>query len=215
MIRAGCVGIDLRAQYAKVGRKQRLCERRCGMNRNGPVLLLAAYVSFVPAGQGGAAQSGSVHAYTMESIYGEAVDLSQYKGKALLIVNTASRCGFTPQYAALETLYQQYKDRGFEVLAFPANNFGGQEPGTNEQIQEFCSLKFRTTFPLFAKSSVKGSDINPLYQYLTEQSPFSGPIKWNFNKFLVDPEGKVVARYDSPVDPLAAELVGKLESILP
>ena len=157
----------------------------------------------------------NVHSYAMESIYGESIKLSQYKGKALLIVNTASRCGFTRQYASLEKLYQQYKDRGLEILAFPANNFGGQEPGTNEQIQQFCSTKFRTTFPLFAKSSVKGKDINPLYKYLTEKSPYSGPIQWNFNKFLISPDGEVVARYGSPVDPLSERLVSKLESILP
>lgn len=176
--------------------------------------LLAAGVLAL-AGTAAAAQGRNVYSYSMESIVGEQVDLSQYKGKAVLIVNTASRCGYTRQYASLETLYQKYKDRGFEVLAFPANNFGGQEPGSNEQIQEFCSLKFRTSFPLFAKSSVKGQDINPLYDYLTRQSPFPGPIKWNFNKFLVDPSGEVVARFDSPVDPLAPELIGKLESILP
>ncbi len=163
----------------------------------------------------GAGEGGNVHTFIMESIYGEQIPLADYQGKALLIVNTASRCGYTPQYASLEKLYQTYKDRGFEVLAFPANNFGGQEPGTNEQIQEFCSLKFRTTFPLFAKSSVKGEDINPLYDYLTNHGPYPGPIKWNFNKFLVDPDGNVVARYDSPVDPLAPSLIDKLEGILP
>jgi glutathione peroxidase len=111
-------------------------------------------------------------------------------------------------------LYQKYKDRGFKVLAFPANNFMGQEPGSNEEIKNFCELTYKTTFPLFAKISVKGSDIHPLYKYLTEESSFKGPISWNFNKFLVDQEGRVVARYGSPVDPLAEELVEKLEILL-
>lgn len=162
-----------------------------------------------------AAEGTNVHSFAMENMDGEQVSLSQYKGKALLIVNTASRCGYTPQYASLEQLYQKYRERGFEVLAFPANNFGGQEPGSNEQIQEFCLIKYRTTFPLFAKISVKGADINPLYSYLTAGSPFSGPIKWNFNKFLVNPAGEVVARYDSPVDPMSDQIVSKLETILP
>ena len=159
--------------------------------------------------------ASNVHAFKMATIDGKNISLSDYKGKALLIVNTASKCGYTPQYKGLEKLYEAYKDKGFEVLAFPANNFKAQEPGTNEEIKSFCFLNYKTTFPLFAKSSVKGDDINPLYKYLTTQSPFPGDIKWNFNKFLVDPDGNVVARYDSPVDPLAPELTSKLESILP
>lgn len=157
----------------------------------------------------------NVHSFTMKNIDGEDVLLSSYKGKALLIVNTASKCGYTPQYEGLEKLYEQYKDKGFEILAFPANNFMSQEPGTDQEIKNFCLLKFKTTFPVFAKSSVKGGDINPLYQYLTTQSGFNGPIKWNFNKFLVAPDGKVVARFDSGVTPLSPELVAELEKVLP
>ncbi|MBZ0167079.1 MAG: glutathione peroxidase [Candidatus Omnitrophica bacterium] len=157
----------------------------------------------------------NVHSFAVQDINGALVNLADYKGKALLIVNTASRCGYTPQYQSLETLYKKYKDRGLEVLAFPANNFRNQEPGTNDEIKDFCLLKYRTTFPLFAKSSVKGGDISPLYKYLTEQSPYAGPVSWNFNKFLVSPEGEVAARFDSPVDPLAPDLVEKLESVLP
>ena len=157
----------------------------------------------------------SVYAFTMKNIDGEDVPLAKYKGKALLIVNTASKCGYTPQYAGLEQLYEQYKSRGFEVLAFPANNFMSQEPGSDQEIKSFCLLKYKTTFPVFAKSSVKGGDINPLYQYLTTQAGFSGPIKWNFNKFLVDPDGKVVARFDSGVEPMSAELVAQVEKVLP
>lgn len=157
----------------------------------------------------------NVHSFIVENMEGEKVTLDSYKGKALLIVNTASQCGYTRQYKPLEDLYNKYKDRGFEVLAFPANNFGGQEPGTNEQIKNFCFLNYKTTFPLFSKSSVKGSDITPLYKYLTQESSFVGPISWNFNKFLIDPDGDVVARFDSPVDPLAIQLVRELESVLP
>lgn len=162
-----------------------------------------------------AASDQNVHSFTMKNIDGEEVPLAQYKGKALLIVNTASKCGYTPQYAGLEQLYEQYKSRGFEVLAFPANNFMSQEPGSDQEIKSFCLLKYKTTFPVFAKSSVKGGDINPLYQYLTTQAGFSGPIKWNFNKFLVGPDGKVVARFDSGVEPMSAELVAQVEKVLP
>lgn len=159
-------------------------------------------------------ESQNVYSFTMKNIDGEDVSLANYKGKALLIVNTASKCGFTPQYAGLETLYEKYKGLGFEVLAFPANNFLSQEPGTDKEIKEFCMLKYKTTFPVFAKTSVKGADINPLYRFLTTQSGFNGPIKWNFNKFLVSPDGKVISRFDSKVDPLAQELVSKLEEVL-
>ncbi len=161
------------------------------------------------------AENQNVHSFTMKNIDGEDVNLASFKGKALLIVNTASKCGFTPQYAALEELYKKYQEQGFEILAFPANNFMGQEPGTDQEIKSFCLLKYKTTFPVFAKSSVKGADINSLYKYLTLQAGFNGPIKWNFNKFLVAPDGKVVARFDSGVDPLSPQLVSKLEEVLP
>ncbi len=156
-----------------------------------------------------------VHAFKMKTIDGEEKSLGDYKGKALLVVNTASKCGFTPQYKSLEALYEKYKGRGFEVLAFPANNFMGQEPGSDSQIKEFCSLKYKTTFPLFSKISVKGEDMHPLYRYLTKESPHKGDIKWNFNKFLVNSEGQVVARYGSMIDPLSKDLVKELESVLP
>lgn len=156
-----------------------------------------------------------IYSFDAQTTDGLKQSLADFKGKALLIVNTASKCGFTPQYGPLEALYQKYKDRGLVVLAFPANNFGGQEPGTDEEIKNFCSMKYQTTFPLFAKISVKGTDIHPLYDYLTARSGFNGAIKWNFNKFLVDPAGKVVARFDSPVDPLSPELTAAVEKILP
>lgn len=180
----------------------------------------AAAEKFLAAHLGGRAEkekqaAKTIYAFRMKTIDGAEKSLADYKGKALLIVNTASKCGFTPQYAGLERLYEKYKSRGFEILAFPANNFMGQEPGTNAEIKEFCSLKFKTTFPLFAKISVKGKDIDPLYSYLTTESGFEGNIKWNFNKFLVNPQGQVVARYDSSTDPMAPELISDLEGVLP
>jgi glutathione peroxidase len=156
-----------------------------------------------------------VHEFTATTIDGAAKPIADYRGKALLIVNTASKCGFTPQYASLQTLYERYRERGLEVLAFPANDFMGQEPGSNAAIREFCSLRFRTTFPLFAKIAVKGKKIHPLYAHLTRDSEFRGAISWNFNKFLVAPDGRVVARYGSRTDPLAEEVTERIEAILP
>ena len=156
-----------------------------------------------------------IYAFTMMTINGEKKPLAEYRGKALLIVNTASKCGFTPQYRALQALYERFREQGFVVLAFPANNFMNQEPGTNQQIREFCTTRYNVTFPLFAKVSVKGKDIHPLYAWLTRDSGYPGDIKWNFNKFLVDASGKVVARYDSGTDPLSMELVRKVMTILP
>jgi len=152
--------------------------------------------------------------FTMKLNDGKEKHLADYKGKVLLIVNTASECGFTPQYKGLEELFQKYKDKGLVILAFPANDFGAQEPGTDAQIKQFCTLKYSVTFPLFAKTSVKGSDINPLYKFLTTQSGFDGDISWNFNKFLVDKRGKVVARYDSKVTPTSDTLVKEVEALL-
>jgi glutathione peroxidase len=157
----------------------------------------------------------SVHDFTVKRIDGSDVSLSQYKGKALLIVNTASQCGYTPQYKGLEALYRQYKDQGFEVLAFPSNDFGAQEPGSNEEIKKFCELKYKTTFPLFAKIAVKGDAAHPLYKHLTGLKENGGEVKWNFNKFLVTPDGKVVAHLASGVDPESAELKKQLEAVLP
>jgi glutathione peroxidase len=156
-----------------------------------------------------------VYEFTATTIDGAAKPIADYRGKALLIVNTASKCGFTPQYASLQTLYERYRERGLEVLAFPANDFMGQEPGSNAAIREFCSLRFRTTFPLFAKIAVKGKKIHPLYAHLTRDSEFRGAISWNFNKFLVAPDGRVVARYGSRTDPLAEEVTERIEAILP
>ena len=157
----------------------------------------------------------TAHDFTFKTIDGKDLALKSLAGKAVLVVNTASECGYTPQYEGLEALYRKYRDRGFVALGFPANNFMGQEPGSNAEIKAFCSTKFQTTFPLFAKISVKGKEIHPLYGYLTRDSGFKGDVSWNFNKFLVGPDGKVVARFGSGTDPLAKELTTKLEELLP
>jgi len=161
------------------------------------------------------AQENTVYQFSMEAISGQPKPLLDYKGKVLLIVNTASKCGFTPQYGDLQKLYENYQGRGFEILAFPANNFMNQEPGSDKEIQEFCDLRFKVRFPLFSKISVKGKDIHPLFTYLTTQPGMEGDVSWNFNKFLVDAEGKLIARYGSRTKPQDRELVDQLEQILP
>jgi glutathione peroxidase len=155
--------------------------------------------------------ASSVHEFTLNSIDGKPAPLSAYQGKVVLIVNVASRCGFTPQYAGLEALYEKYKDRGFTILGFPANNFGAQEPGTNEEIKTFCSSKYNVTFPMYSKISVKGDDKAPLYQFLTATG---GEIQWNFTKFLVDKSGKVVARFEPKVTPESPEVAEAIEKAL-
>ncbi len=156
--------------------------------------------------------ANSIHDFTMKSIDGEAVPLSGYRGKIVLLVNVASKCGHTPQYAGLEALYRKYKDRGLVVVGVPANNFGGQEPGTNEDIKTFCKRNYDVTFPMMAKVSVKGEDTAPLYQYLTTVT--EGEIKWNFTKFLVDRDGKVVARFEPKVAPDSPEVAAAVEQAL-
>jgi glutathione peroxidase len=153
--------------------------------------------------------------FTLNSIDGKPAPLSQYQGKVVLIVNVASRCGYTPQYAGLEKVYEKYKDKGFVILGFPANNFGAQEPGTNEEIKTFCSSKYNVTFPMYSKISVKGADIHPLYQFLTDsQAGTGGDIKWNFTKFLVGKDGKVIARFEPAVTPESAEVTSAIEKAL-
>lgn len=159
-------------------------------------------------------QAPRVYEFTLKDIDGKPVSLEQFKGKVLLLVNTASFCGNTPQYGGLQTLYEQHKDKGFEILAFPANNFGEQEPGTNEEIKSFCYTKYALTFPLFGKISVKGADQHPLYRYLTEQSPFPGEVEWNFQKYLVDRKGNVIARYHHRTKPLSDEIVNGITQAL-
>ena len=159
----------------------------------------------------------SVHDYTLPSIEGKPAPLAQYKGKVALIVNVASQCGFTPQYSGLQKLYEKYQSRGFVVLGFPANNFGGQEPGSNEEIRQFCSRRYNVTFPMYAKISVQGSDQAPLYRYLTDRQAHpetGGDVKWNFTKFLVDGDGRVIGRFEPSVAPESPELVQAIEKAL-
>jgi glutathione peroxidase len=153
----------------------------------------------------------SVLKFQVKDIDGKPVDLAKYEGKVLLIVNVASQCGLTPQYTALEAAYEKYKDKGLVILGFPANEFGHQEPGSNEEIKTFCSSKFNVTFPMFSKIVVKGEGIDPLYKYLTskETNPkFAGEISWNFAKFLVNRKGEVIGRFD-PRDKPDSEKVSK------
>jgi glutathione peroxidase len=155
--------------------------------------------------------------FTLNSIDGQPAPLSQYRGKVLLLVNVASQCGYTPQYAGLEALYEKYKDRGLVVLGFPANNFRSQEPGTNEEIKAFCSRKYNVTFPMYAKISVAGSDKAPLYEFLTdrEANPSTGgEIKWNFTKFLVGRDGRVAHRFEPAVTPESPEVLAAIEEAL-
>jgi glutathione peroxidase len=179
----------------------------------------------------------SIYDYSYTSIEGDPVSLSDYKGKVLLIVNTASKCGFTPQYEGLEKLYETYGDKGLVVLGFPCNQFKEQEPGTDEEVHEFCTLRFGVTFPLSAKINVRGEDADPIYKYLTENTTFDGmgsglkniafetmlkamygksfhdsSIKWNFTKFLLDREGKIVGRFEPPVEP--KDLASAIEECL-
>jgi glutathione peroxidase len=165
---------------------------------------------------GSAFAASNIYDFTLPSIDGKPMSLADFKGKVVLLVNVASRCGYTPQYSALEALYEKYRDQGFVIIGFPANNFGAQEPGSNEEIKTFCSRKYNVTFPLYSKVSVKGDDQTPLYQYLTRQtdSSIAGEIKWNFTKFLVDRDGRVVQRFESAVTPDSKEVVSAIEKQL-
>ena len=161
--------------------------------------------------------ASSVLDFTPASIDGKPAPLSAYKGKVLLIVNVASKCGYTPQYSALESTYRKYKDQGLVVVGFPANNFMSQEPGTNAEIKQFCRNKYDVTFPMYSKISVKGEDQAPLYKFLTANSSdpsYGGEIKWNFTKFLVDRNGKVIARFEPATTPNSSEVTTAIESAL-
>ena len=158
----------------------------------------------------------SVYDFSVKDIHGKSVKLDRYKGKVLLVVNTASKCGFTPQYKGLEALHQKYQDKGLEILGFPCNQFGAQEPGTAKEIESFCEINYGVTFPLFAKIDVNGKDAAPLYQHLKAAKPGllgSEAIKWNFTKFLVDRKGSVVERYAPNTEPasIAADIAKLLE----
>lgn len=158
----------------------------------------------------------SIYDFTLTNIDGKSVALSEYKGKVILVVNVASKCGFTPQYAELQDLYESYKDDGLVILGFPANNFMGQEPGSDEDINEFCTLTYGVEFPMFSKVSVKGSDQSELFKYLTdaENKDFTGEVKWNFEKFLIDKEGNLQRRFRSNVKPSDSDLVSSVKSLL-
>ncbi len=159
----------------------------------------------------------SIYDFTMKDIGGNDLSLAEFRGQVLLVVNVASKCGFTRQYAGLEKLYQACKGRGFVVLGFPANNFMGQEPGTEAEIKQFCSLTYGVTFPMFSKISVRGTDIHPLYAFLTDKKihpEFGGAISWNFNKFLIGRAGQVLARYGSRTEPDDPGLRAAIENAL-
>ena len=164
-----------------------------------------------------AAQSKSIYDFTMKSIDGQQVSLGSYSGKVVLLVNVASKCGFTPQYAGLEALYTKYEDKGLVIVGIPANNFMSQEPGTDAEIKTFCTNKYNVTFPMMSKISVKGDDKTPLYVFLTGKDTdpqFGGDIKWNFTKFLFDRSGKPVARFEPNVTPDSPQVTAAIEAAL-
>ena len=156
----------------------------------------------------------TIYDFTMRTIDGKERSLAEYKGEVLLVVNVASFCGYTPQYKDLEEVFERYKGKGFRILAFPANNFGKQEPGTDTEIKSFCESNYDVKFDLFSKISVKGDDQHPLYRYITKESPFPGEIKWNFQKYLVDKRGNVVALFPTRVKPTDKSVTDKIEFLL-
>jgi glutathione peroxidase len=176
-----------------------------------PLVFLAALFALSTV----VALGGGIHDIAVKDIDGKDIKLDAYKGKVLLIVNVASKCGLTPQYKSLEATYQKYKDKGLVVLGFPCNQFGGQEPGTNEEIKEFCSTQYSVTFPLFDKIEVNGEKRHSLYTALAgKESPFPGDIKWNFNKFLIGKDGKILKRFEPRTTPDAAEVTEAIETAL-
>lgn len=183
------------------------------------LLAIAMAIGWMAAGScvHGEGAMTNVYDFTVKDIDGKDVSLSAFRGKVLLIVNVASKCGFTGQYAGLEKLYSAYTNRGFVVLGFPANDFLGQEPGTEAEIKSFCTLTYGVTFPMFSKISVKGKDIHPLYAFLTSKEPnrkFGGAISWNFNKFLIGRDGAIVGRFGTRTKPDDQELVTAVEQAL-
>lgn len=173
--------------------------------------------AFLLIGAVAVAGEKSVYDFTLNSIEGEPTSLAKFRGKVVLLVNVASRCGFTPQYSALEKVYETFKERNFVIVGIPANNFGGQEPGSNQEIKMFCSTKYNVTFPVMAKVSVKGDDKTPLYQFLTDKSAnpqTGGEIQWNFTKFLIGPDGRPVARFEPQVTPDDPQVTSAIEKEL-
>ena len=181
-------------------------------------LMTLGLFSFTQAGnssKGG--KTPVIYDFSLKNIDGKEVKLDQYRGKVLLLVNVASQCGYTPQYEGLQKTYAKYQDKGFVVLGFPANNFGAQEPGTDQEIKTFCFTRYHVTFPIFSKISVKGPDQHPLYRFLTDEGTnpkFAGEIQWNFNKFLVDKNGTIVARFDSKDTPEGDKITQAIEQTL-
>jgi glutathione peroxidase len=174
------------------------------------IFLLAFALLLAPAGK-------TIYDFKMKNIDEKEVSLSDYKGKVVLIVNVASLCGNTPQYKDIEALYEKYKDKGLVVLGFPANNFMGQEPGSDEKIKAFCTKEYSVTFPMFSKISVKGSDIHPLYKYLTEKTEngaIDAPVKWNFQKFLIGKDGKVLSSFAPKTSVNDPDVVKAIEAAL-
>ncbi len=161
-------------------------------------------------------RTDSIYQYELNLINGEIVSLEEFKGDVLLIVNTASECGFTSQYEGLQKLYETYSDQGFKVLGFPANDFGGQEPGTDEEIAQFCEMNFGVTFPLFSRLSVRGDEQHPLFEMLVnkENPDFTGEISWNFEKFLIDRNGNLLRRFQSNVSPDSNDMISSIEKAL-
>ncbi|MEJ5238255.1 glutathione peroxidase [Limisphaera sp. VF-2] len=178
-------------------------------------LIVIAVLSAAVAGVVGGPSPSAPYDLKLVDIDGKETTLGQYRGKVLLIVNVASKCGFTPQYAGLEQLYRKYRDRGLVVLGFPCNQFGNQEPGTPQEIKEFCTTRYQVSFPLFSKIEVNGPGRHPLYQWLAgPDSPYPGDIRWNFTKFLVSRDGRILKRFDSRVAPESEELVQAIEAAL-
>ena len=174
-------------------------------------------VSALAIAEGPTTKATSVLDFTVNDINGQPVNLSKYKGKVLLIVNTASKCGFTPQYEGLEKIHEKYADQGLAVLGFPCNDFGGQDPGTEEQIKTFCTTKYNVKFDMFSKVVVKGDKKTPVYDFLISKDTnpqFGGPITWNFNKFLIDREGRIVARFDKNIKPESETVTKAIEAEL-
>ena len=180
------------------------------------VFLLGNLVGTVQSTSAADSQS-SIYDFTMETLSGDSLSLSVYRGNVLLVVNVASKCGYTPQYKGLQQIYEKFKKKGLVVLGFPANNFANQEPGSDAEIRDFCTTNYGVTFPMFSKISVKGSDQHPLYTYLTskETNPeFAGKITWNFNKFLINRDGKIISRFQSSDKPESDKVIHAIESAL-
>lgn len=176
--------------------------------------LFVAFGAVALAGRNAFAYATNVLGHKVKDIDGKDVDLADYKGKVVLIVNTASKCGLTPQYEGLEKVYRKYKDKGFVILAFPANEFGKQEPGTNSEIKEFCKDNYSVSFPIFSKIVVKGDGIHPLYKQLTSAEGYKGDIGWNFAKFLLNKDGDIVARFEPRESPESPKIVEAIEKAL-